>query len=141
MRTISNSFGRLVVLAAALFIGANFTLLALSYPSNTLWLSVASVSNGWVNLILNGTTPGTNYILLSKQTLAAPSWSNAGTLTGATNQSWTPVRVPVGAQSSYFLQAQSAAGQTTSTNLWLEIPTNGLTTPGQLTVVIHNTQP
>ena len=85
MRTIRNSFGRLAVLAAAFSIGANFTLPASSYPSNTLWLSVASVSNGWVNLILNGTTPGTN--------------------------------------------------------LWLEIPTNGLTTPGQLTVVIHNTQP
>ena len=120
--------------------GGNMTP-ALSYPSNTLWLSVASVSNGWVNLILHGTTPGTNYVLLSKQTLAAPSWSNAGTLTGATNQSWTPVSVPVGAQSSYFFQAQSAAGQTTSTNLWLEIPTNSLTTPGQLTVVIHNTLP
>ena len=141
MRTIRNSFGRLAVLAAAFFLGANFTLLASSYPSNTLWLSVASVSNGWVNLILNGTTPGTNYILLSKQTLAAPSWSNAGTLTGATNQSWTPMSVPVGAQSSYFFQAQSAAGQTTSTNLWLEIPTNGLAPPGQLTVVIHNTLP
>jgi Alpha/beta hydrolase of unknown function (DUF900) len=141
MRTIRNSFGGLAVLAAAFFLGANFTLLASSYPSNTLWLSVASVSNGWVNLILNGTTPGTNYVLLSKQTLAAPSWSNAGTLTGATNQNWTPVSVPVGAQSSYFFQAQSAAGQTTSTNLWLEIPTNSLMTPGQLTAVIHNTQP
>jgi hypothetical protein len=141
MRTIRNSFGRLAVLAAAFSIGANFTLPASSYPSNTLRLSVASVSNGWVNLILHGTTPGTNYVLLSKQTLAAPSWSNAGTLTGTTNQNWTPVSVPVGAQSSYFFQAQSAAGQTTSTNLWLEIPTNGLATPGQLTVVIHNTLP
>ncbi|MGO9477104.1 MAG: hypothetical protein ACLP7I_04095, partial [Limisphaerales bacterium] len=54
--------------------------------TNTLWLSVASVSNGWVNLILHGTTPGTNYVLLSKQTLAAPSWSNAAAMTGATNQ-------------------------------------------------------
>jgi hypothetical protein len=112
-----------------------------SSGGNSLWLSVAGVSNGWVNLILNGTTPGTNYVLLSKQTLTAPSWSNAGTLTGATNQNWTPVSVPVAAQSSCFFQAQSAAGQTTSTNLWLEIPTNSLTTPGQLTVVIHNTLP
>jgi len=52
MRTIRNSFGRLAVLAAAFSIGANFTLPASSYPSNTLRLSVASVSNGWVNLII-----------------------------------------------------------------------------------------
>jgi hypothetical protein len=137
MRTIRNSFGRLAVLAAAFSIGANFTLPASSYPSNTLWLSVASVSNGWVNLILNGTTPGTNYVLLSKQTLAAPSWSNAGTLTGATNQNWTAVSVPVGAQSSYFFQAQSAAGQTTSTNLWIA---QVLVLAGNLNGIATNTQ-
>ena len=88
--------------------------------TNTLWLSVASVSNGWVNLILHGTTPGTNYVLLSKQTLAAPSWSNAAAMTGATNQNWTTVSVSVGAQSSCFFKAQTAAGQTTSTILWLK---------------------
>ena len=90
-----------------------------SYPSNTLWLSVAGVSNEWVNLILHGTTPGTNYVLLSKQALTDPSWNTVGTITGAMDQDWTPVSVPVGAQSSCFFQAQSAAGQTSITNLWI----------------------
>jgi hypothetical protein len=53
-----------------------------SYPSNTLWLSVAGVSNEWVNLTLHGTTPGTNYVLLSKQALTDPSWNTVGTISG-----------------------------------------------------------
>ena len=91
-----------------------------------------------MNLILHGTTPGMNYVLLSKQTLAGLNWSNVGAMTGAANQDWTAVSVPVGAQSSCFFQAQSAAGQTTSTILWLECLTvsnnvvNGL---------IHNSSP
>ena len=100
--------------------GRNGMLTALSYPSNTLWLSVASMSNGWVNLILHGTTPGTNYVLLSKQTLADLNWSNAGAMTGTANQDWTAMSVPVGAQSSCFFQAQSAAGQPASTIFYLE---------------------
>ena len=137
MRTIRNSFYSLAVLTVALFIGANFTLPASNYPSNTLWLSVASVSNGLANLILHGTTPGTNYTLLSKQALTDSYWNTARTITGAANQNWTPVSVPLGAQSSCFFQAQAAAGQTTTINLW--IAQVGISS-GNLVGIVSNSQ-
>ena len=82
---------------------------ALSYPSNTLWLSLSGASNGWVNLILNGTQPGSNYTLLSQPTLTASNWSAAGLVTGAQNQTWTAVQMPVNG-SVWFVRAQYNAG-------------------------------
>ena len=105
--------------------------------TNTLWLSLSGVSNGWVTLTLNGTQPGSNYNLLFKQTLADSSWITAGTMTGATNQDWTAVSVPLGAQSSCFFQAQSAAGQTPIMNLW--IAQVGISS-GSLVGIVSNSQ-
>ena len=110
---------------------------AANASTNSLWLSVAGVSNGWVNLILNGTVSGSNYVLLSKQVLADPGWTTAGTIIGATNQNWTLVSVPVGAQSSYFFQAQSAAGQTPSANLWIA---QARISSGSLVGIMSNSQ-
>jgi hypothetical protein len=105
--------------------------------TNTLWLSLSGVSNGWLTLTLNGTQPGSNYTLLFKQTLADSSWITAGTMTGATNQDWTAVSVPLGAQSSCFFQAQSAAGQTPIMNLW--IARVGISS-GKLVGIVSNSQ-
>ena len=46
--------------------------------TNTLWLSLSGVSNGWLTLTLNGTQPGSNYTLLSQPTLTASNWIPPG---------------------------------------------------------------
>jgi hypothetical protein len=103
--------------------------------TNTLWLSLSGVSNGWLTLTLNGTQPGSNYTLLSQTTLTASNWSDAGQVTGVQGQSWTAVQVPL-TGSVWFVRAQyyqssggggtnSGGGGTNSgtsgygTNLWL----------------------
>jgi hypothetical protein len=103
--------------------------------TNTLWLSLSGVSNGWLTLTLNGTQPGSNYTLLSQATLTASNWNAAGQVTGAQNQSWTAVQVPL-TGSVWFVRAQyyqsNGGGGTNSggsgtnsgtsgygTNLWL----------------------
>jgi hypothetical protein len=103
--------------------------------TNTVWLSLSGVSNGWLTLTLNGTQPGSNYTLLSQTTLTATNWSAAGLVTGAQSQSWTAVQVPL-TGSAWFVRAQyyqsSGGGGTNSggggtnngtsgygTNLWL----------------------
>jgi hypothetical protein len=138
----NGSSGKRIIHLAGALIVAGFLFCAGSgfagNSTNTLWLSVASVSNGWVNLILNGTMSGSNYTLLSKQALTDSSWNPVGTITGAINQDWTLVNVPVGAQSSCFFQAQSAAGQTTIMNLW--IAQVGISS-GSLVGIVSNSQP
>ena len=112
--------------------------------TNTLWLSVASVSNGWVNLILNGTVSGSNYTLLSKQFLTNLNWNTAGTVTGALNQDWTTVQMPMTGP-ALFLRAQYDSGNSRGgtpgyyeTNLWLEI--TGVSN-NSVHLILHNTQP
>jgi len=79
--------------------------------TNTLWLSLSDVSNGWLTLTLNGTQPGSNYTLLSQATLTASTWNAAGMVTGAQNQSWTAVQVPL-TGSVWFVRAQYDSGGT-----------------------------
>jgi hypothetical protein len=79
--------------------------------TNTLWLSLSGASNGWLTLTLNGTQPGSNYTLLSQTTLTASNWNAAGLVTGAQNQSWTAVQVPL-TGSVWFVQAQYNSGGT-----------------------------
>ena len=110
------------------------------YSSNTFWLSVSNISGGQISFVLQNTLPGSNYTLLTKQHLTDTSWNTAGTATGADNQTWTAMSVPLSGQSSAFFEAVMTADQATAdTNLWLIIPTNALTAPGFLILIISNT--
>ena len=119
--------------------------------TNTLWLSLSGVSNGWLTLTLNGTQPGSNYTILSQAALTASNWNAAGLVTGAQNQSWTAVQVPL-TGSVWFVRAQyypnsggggtnSGGGGTNSgtasygTNLWLN---SGSVSKGMASLAVMN---
>lgn len=108
-----------------------------STPS--FFLSVSNVSNGQINFVLQNTSPGLNYVLLQKQNLTEPTWSTVGTVTGASNQTWTAMSAALNGQSRAFFKAMMTAGQPADTNLWLVMPTNVMATPGLLTLEISNT--
>jgi len=107
----------------------------------SLWLSLSNPSNNQITIVLQNTAPGSNYLLMTKPLLAG-SWSNAATVTGASNQTWTAVSLPLGGQNSAFFEAMMpTTGATNNTNLWLALPANALATPGVLVVVLENTTP
>ena len=87
--------GRNSIRSLAIIGGLVASLNLVHASTNTLWLSLSGVSNGWGTLTLNGTLPGSNYTLLSESTLIASNWNTAGQVTGAQNQSWTAVQVPL----------------------------------------------
>ena len=106
-KRITNLAGTFTIAAFLFFTTSGFA----GNSTNTLWLSLSGVSNGWLTLTLNGTQPGSNYTLLSQTTLTASNWNAAGLVTGAQNQSWTAVQVPL-TGSVWFVQAQYNSGGT-----------------------------
>jgi hypothetical protein len=104
-----------------------------------------------LTLTLNGTQPGSNYTILSQAALTASNWNAAGLVTGAQNQSWTAVQVPL-TGSVWFVRAQyypnsggggtnSGGGGTNSgtasygTNLWLN---SGSVSKGMASLAVMN---
>jgi hypothetical protein len=83
---------------------------AYSYPSNYLWLSIESASNGIASVTAHGTVPDQIYELLSRERLADTNWLSEGTFLGAENQDWTPTTITIGTRtSSLFIWCRSWA--------------------------------
>ena len=107
-------------------------------PGTNLALCITGVSNYVAYLTLTNTLPGMSYDISYKQNLTDPSWGYVGTVTGVSNENFTPFVVPVGTLSSLFFWAEVTPPP--PGGLWLEIPPGGLAF-GHLTVVIQNTVP
>jgi hypothetical protein len=119
-----------------LFVG--LILLAQSARS-AMWLQMTNLNVGYAGFILHGTEAGTNYTIESRENLSSGAWAAETVIIGATNQDWTSAGVAIGDRTNrLFLRARLGADPIVS-NLWIEIPTNALAVPGQLTLVIHNT--
>jgi hypothetical protein len=105
------------------------------YGTN-LALYIIGVSDYTALLVLTNTVPGTDYEIEYKQNLADPNWGYAGTVSGPSNQDWTPIVVPVGTLGSVFFRAHVAVPVA---SLWLEVPPGDLN-QGWLNLILHNTQ-
>jgi len=84
------------------------TVAPLNYPSNSLWIHAeGSLSNHTLNGLVNGTTPGSPYFLLSRPSLSSTdAWSVEQLLIGAAGQR-TPFSVPISNRSdTLFLSAR-----------------------------------
>jgi alpha-tubulin suppressor-like RCC1 family protein len=75
------------------------------------WLQVRNIANGYLNLILHGTIPGTNYVIRSIPSLMVTNvwtnWGFEGVCPGTASQYWTPVSVSLNGRQSLFLSAQA----------------------------------
>ncbi len=81
---------------------------AYSFPSNSLWLEIAAVTNGVASLVLHGTVADVNYETLSKEALSNSAWVSEGPVLGL--QDSTPTAITVGTRTNaLFLWARSWA--------------------------------
>ena len=95
-----------------------------SYSTNDLWLEITSVTNSLANLILHGTTSGTLYTIMSRQSLSPNvPWDAEQPLTGAAGQDWTPAQIPTFGRPVLFFRA--LVGSATPQRLWLYVPAIG----------------
>jgi hypothetical protein len=86
------------------------TVAAYSYPSNSFWLEIISVTNDVASLILHGTTSDTVYELMSREQLSDTNWASEGTLIGAADQRFTPAWIQVGLRTNnLFIKARTWA--------------------------------
>jgi len=89
---------------------------AYQYASNPLALQFAGMSNGTVNLILQGTVPDVGYEIVGKQN-SSDGWTSQTNVLGAAGTNRMALTVAVGNNRSYFLAARcSSVG---GLELWL----------------------
>jgi hypothetical protein len=88
------------------------------YATGDFWLEITGVTNSLANLILHGTTGGTLYTIMSRQTLTPDdSWDAEAPLTGAAGQDWTPIQIPTFGRPVLFFEA--LIGSATPQRLWI----------------------
>ena len=106
------------------------------YPyASGLWIEILGISNAQTRLILHGTTAGTDYTLLSRDSLApGQPWNAEQAVVGAGGQDWTPVQVPTFGRSHLFFWAQD--GTVAPQTMWLQA--TGVTN-GYLNLILHGT--
>ena len=97
------------------------------YPPGVLWLQINWISNTAMGLTLNGTSPGSNYNILSKERLQNATWSVEKQITGATNQTWTPFQVANQLRSALLIWASTADAFPTSLSNQLVLQITGIT--------------
>ena len=92
-----------------------------SFATGDLWLEITGVTNNMANLILHGTTAGTPYTILSRQSFSpADPWDAEQPLVGAAGQEWTPIKIPTFGRPTLFFRA--LVGSATPQRLWLCAP-------------------
>ena len=106
------------------------------YPyASGLWIEILGISNAQTRLILHGTTAGTDYTLLSRDSLApSQPWNAEQAVVGAGGQDWTPVQAPTFGRSHLLFWAQ--VGTVTPQAMWLQAL--GISN-GYLNVILHGT--
>ena len=88
------------------------------YSSTDFWLEILGVTNGMANLILHGTTSGTAYTIMTRQSFSPTDpWDAEQPLTGADGQDWTPAQIPTFGRPTLFFRA--LVGTATPQRLWL----------------------
>ena len=126
-------------LVASAQTGGGSTAPEFDYGYNALRLEITGVNAGVAFLKLHGTQAGVNYQIMASQGLAKPTWTAVESIAGAPGVDWRPVAIALGnGLKSVFFWARVQAPED---RLWLEIPTNALAAPQQMTVVLHNTIP
>jgi alpha-tubulin suppressor-like RCC1 family protein len=76
-------------------------------PPN-LRLYSLGISDNTFNVVLNGTTPSTHYVLRSTPSISASNtWAFEAVCVGAAGQYWTPVSISLTGRPSLFLSAQA----------------------------------
>jgi Alpha/beta hydrolase len=103
--------------------------------TNGLWLQITGVSNSIAHVILHGTTAGTAYTILSRQSWQSNDpWDSEMPLTGADGQDWTPFQVETFGRRVLFLWAE--VGTVLPQRLWLQsIGISG----GYYNLILHGT--
>ena len=97
-----------------------------AYPSNYLWLSIESVSNGTAYITAHGTVSNQTYELMSRMQLTDTNWISEGTFIG--NQDWTPTTIAVGARTNQlFISARSWADDGSGLPIWWQLQYFGYT--------------
>jgi hypothetical protein len=92
-----------------------------SYSPDDLWLEITGVTNSTAYLTLHGTTSGTLYTILSKQSLSSPDqWDAEQPLIGAEGQDWTQTKIPTFGRPVLFFRA--LVGSAKPHRLWLYVP-------------------
>jgi hypothetical protein len=81
-----------------------------SYASNTLWLEIIGITNGWAYLALHGTVEDEPYEILSKPSLTTSAWTSEDFLLGAVGSDTTAITIPLlNRTNSLFFRARSWA--------------------------------